>query len=78
MHQATVKLVSAYLSNYTDARCREQSMMQFHGYECHTKSQLAPMRTDHYYLAMRMVIRGWDNVIQKYLTGGLERVCEFD
>lgn len=49
--------------------CREKSMREFHEYECPTKLQLSPLKTDHFYLAMRMVIRGWDNALHKYLKG---------
>ena len=46
-------------------------MREFHQYECYTKSQLSPLKTDHFYLALRMLIRGWDNALQKYLKGEL-------
>jgi len=49
--------------------CRERSMQDFHRYECSTKSQLSPLKTDHFYLAMRMLIRGWDNALHKYIRG---------
>jgi len=50
-------------------RCRVGSLLEFHRYECPVKAQLMPLKTDHYFLAMRMVIRGWKNTIEKYVKG---------
>lgn len=50
-------------------RCRVGSLLEFHRYECPVKAQLMPAKTDHFFLAMRMVVRGWRNTMEKFVKG---------
>lgn len=50
--------------------CRDASMRLYHRYECASMKYITSIfKADHYYMAMRMVIRGWRNLLYKLLTG---------